>query len=164
LNPDHKFHKSMLPKKVYESDTASEYSSSGGAFLLKADSDDTSGLESGADDIDFKTKVCSCLSFCCNSKKTQGIGTVHQPHGLFGQQSYKEVCAEIATKSNYGGLADKSQYGIISAIIKSGDDLKQEQFASQMISKFKEIFDAHGLKIWLKPFNIIATCSDGGLI
>lgn len=33
-----------------------------------------------------------------------------------------------------------------------------------MISKFKEIFDSHNLKIWLKPFNIIATCSDGGLI
>lgn len=33
-----------------------------------------------------------------------------------------------------------------------------------MVSKFKDIFDAAGLKIWLKPFNIIATCSDGGLI
>lgn len=48
--------------------------------------------------------------------------------------------------------------------MKSGDDLKQEQFASQMISKFKDIFDQHGLKLWLKPFNIIATCEDGGLI
>ena len=44
------------------------------------------------------------------------------------------------------------------------DDLKQEQFASQMISKFKTIFDEHNLKLWLKPFNIIATCEDGGLI
>ena len=33
-----------------------------------------------------------------------------------------------------------------------------------MISKFKDIFDEHGLKLWLKPFNIIATCEDGGLI
>ena len=33
-----------------------------------------------------------------------------------------------------------------------------------MISKFKDIFDLHGLKLWLKPFNIIATCEDGGLI
>jgi hypothetical protein len=120
----------MLPKKVYESDTGNDNYSSGGVSLLKADSDDTSGLESGADDIDLKTKVCSCLTFCCNSKKSKGAGVAHKPHGLFGQQSYKEVCAEIAAKSNYGGLTDKSQYGIISAIIKSGDDLKQEQFAS----------------------------------
>jgi len=33
-----------------------------------------------------------------------------------------------------------------------------------MISKFKDIFDSRGLKLWLKPFNIIATCEDGGLI
>ena len=33
-----------------------------------------------------------------------------------------------------------------------------------MISKFKDIFDTHKLKLWLKPFNIIATCNDGGLI
>ena len=33
-----------------------------------------------------------------------------------------------------------------------------------MISKFKNIFDEHSLKLWLKPFNIIATCEDGGLI
>jgi phosphatidylinositol kinase/protein kinase (PI-3 family) len=33
-----------------------------------------------------------------------------------------------------------------------------------MISKFKDIFESHKLKLWLKPFNIIATCPDGGLI
>lgn len=27
-----------------------------------------------------------------------------------------------------------------------------------------DIFQAHKLKLWLKPFNIIATCNDGGLI
>ena len=33
-----------------------------------------------------------------------------------------------------------------------------------MMQKFKDIFDQHGLKLWLKPYNIIATCEDGGLI
>lgn len=33
-----------------------------------------------------------------------------------------------------------------------------------MISKFKDIFSGNGLKIWLKPFEIIATTSSGGLI
>ena len=51
-----------VPKKVYESDTGNDNYSSGGVSLLKADSDDTSGLESGADEIDMKTKVCSCLT------------------------------------------------------------------------------------------------------
>jgi phosphatidylinositol kinase/protein kinase (PI-3 family) len=33
-----------------------------------------------------------------------------------------------------------------------------------MILKFKDIFEMHKLKIWLKHFNIIATCNDGGLV
>jgi len=33
-----------------------------------------------------------------------------------------------------------------------------------MVSKFKDVFDSAGLKIYLKPFYIIATCEDGGLI
>ena len=89
---------------------------------------------------------------------------MQRPQGLFGQKSYSEVCLEIAEKDNFGGLSDRQNYGLISCIVKSGDDLKQEQFASQMISKFKDIFDLHGLKLWLRPFNIIATCEDGGLI
>ena len=78
--------------------------------------------------------------------------------------SYKEVCHKVAQESNYGGLTRRDNFGLISCIVKSGDDLKQEQFAAQMITKFKDIFDLHGLKLWLQPFNIIATCSDGGLL
>ena len=47
---------------------------------------------------------------------------------------------EIAENDEYGGLENKQNFGLISCIVKSGDDLKQEQFASQMISKFKDIF------------------------
>lgn len=55
-------------------------------------------------------------------------------------------------------------YGLISVIVKSPDNLTQEQFASQLISKFQTIFETHKLGLWLKPFNIIATCPTGGLI
>jgi hypothetical protein len=34
------------------------------------------------------------------------------------------VCQELAKKSNYGGIADQSRYGLISAIVKANDDLK----------------------------------------
>jgi len=33
---------------------------------------------------------------------------------------------EIAEADNFGGLANKQSYGLISCIVKSGDDLKQE--------------------------------------
>jgi phosphatidylinositol 4-kinase len=49
-------------------------------------------------------------------------------------------------------------------IVKSPDNLTQEQFASQLISKFQTVFETHRLKLWLTPFDIIATCPTGGLI
>jgi len=33
-----------------------------------------------------------------------------------------------------------------------------------MIFKFKDIFDQHKLRLWLRPFNIIATNRNGGLV
>ena len=80
--------------------------------------------------------------------------------GLLGKD-FAEVTKEIKEKSTY---KDVDNYGLISIIVKSGDDLRQEQFASQLISKFKNIFENHKLKLWLKPFNILATCPNGGLI
>lgn len=84
-----------------------------------------------------------------------------KPHGLFGEKSFKQVCLETQKKSAYG---QNKNYGLISVIVKSPDNLTQEQFASQLIQKFMCIFKMHKLKLWLKPFNIIATCPTGGLI
>jgi len=52
--------------------------------------------------------------------------TLNKPRGLFGHKSYKEACMEVAEKTNFGGLSDINQYGLISCIVKHGDDLKQE--------------------------------------
>lgn len=49
---------------------------------------------------------------------------LQKPHGLFGQKSFNEVCMEIAEKDSFGGLSNKPSFGLISCIVKSGDDLK----------------------------------------
>ena len=41
--------------------------------------------------------------------------------GLFGSKIYSEVCDEIKKKSNNGY---ELNYGLISLIVKSGDDLR----------------------------------------
>ena len=81
--------------------------------------------------------------------------------GLFGEKNFPQVCQETQKASDFGTIPN---YGLISVIVKSPDNLTQEQFASQLIHKFQSIFDTHSLKLWLKPFNIIATCPTGGLI
>lgn len=53
---------------------------------------------------------------------------------------------------------------LLRLIVKSGDDLRQEQFAMQLISQIDQIFKKKKLNIWLKPYEILATGSDCGLI
>lgn len=115
----------------------------------------------------FVSKLCQCLLMQnafgspISSKDIDESTPAMKPCGMFGEKTYSQVCEELRQKSCYKGVPGQ---GYISLIVKSGDDLRQEQFASQLISKFKDIFDSHKLKLWLKPFNIIATCNDGGLI
>ena len=53
---------------------------------------------------------------------------------------------------------------LIKLIVKQGCDLKQEQFATQLISQFDQIFKAAKLNIWLKPYEILCTGPNCGLV
>ena len=55
-------------------------------------------------------------------------------------------------------------FNIFKAIIKAGEDLKQEQFATQLISVFREIFSQNGVDCWLSSYEIISTGQDCGLV
>jgi len=65
--------------------------------------------------------------------KDDGVTQVKKPSGLFGEKSFNQVCRETQKESKYGKMPN---YGLISCIVKSPDNLTQEQFASQLISKF----------------------------
>mgnify|MGYP003468338165 CR=1 FL=1 len=49
-------------------------------------------------------------------------------------------------------------------MVQSGDDLRQEYMAMQLISLINEIFVKENIKIWMKPYSIIPYSSDSGLI
>ncbi len=55
---------------------------------------------------------------------------------------------------------------IVKVIVKSGDDLRQEQFAMQLISQMKQIFSLHGGadNLWLFTYEIISTGPNCGLV
>jgi len=48
--------------------------------------------------------------------------------------------------------------------VKTGDDLRQDQFAMQLINQCNQIFKLHKLKLWLKIYEIIATGEGCGLV
>lgn len=49
-------------------------------------------------------------------------------------------------------------------IIKTGDNLKQEQFAAQLINQFNQIFKDEKVKLKLRPYEILSLGPDSGLI
>jgi hypothetical protein len=113
----------FLPKKTYESDCQAD----SGTNVNLLESDTGSGSqESGNEEIKegFASKCCFCFKSQQKKELEKELRSLEKPTGLFGLKNYKEVCLELAQKSNYGNLVNKEKYGLISAIIKSGDDLK----------------------------------------
>lgn len=49
-------------------------------------------------------------------------------------------------------------------IVKSRDDLRQEQFAAQLIRQFDTIFRDAKLDLWMRPYDILAISPEAGLI
>lgn len=83
------------------------------------------------------------------------------PIGLFGRKKFEEVKTEIKNQSEHGHL---KQWDLISIIVKSGENIQQEKFASFLIQKFKDIFEESKVRCWLRPFTIVATSPIGGIV
>eukprot|EP01113_Clastostelium_recurvatum_P020977 TRINITY_DN2484_c0_g1_i1.p1 TRINITY_DN2484_c0_g1~~TRINITY_DN2484_c0_g1_i1.p1 ORF type:complete len:938 (+),score=182.94 TRINITY_DN2484_c0_g1_i1:1739-4552(+) len=60
--------------------------------------------------------------------------------------------------------AHAPNWRLVSVIVKTDDDLRQEQLAMQIITQFHLIFLKGGLPLYLRPYTVIATSSHGGFI
>lgn len=49
-------------------------------------------------------------------------------------------------------------------MVKANDDIRQEQFANQLIRTFDMIFKQKKVDLWLKPYDILATGQRCGLL
>jgi len=49
-------------------------------------------------------------------------------------------------------------------LVKNGEDLRQEQFASQLINEFYQIFKIEKVRCWLNTYEILATGNNVGII
>jgi phosphatidylinositol 4-kinase len=78
----------------------------------------------------------------------------------FGE-TFESQCERIRVKSPFGEL---KTWRLTQLIVKKGCDLRQEQFAMQLISQFDQIFKAAKLNIWLRPYEIVCTGPNCGLI
>lgn len=88
------------------------------------------------------------------SEMYQGVNS------FFGEKI--EVQTERLKKiSPFGGL---NTYKLFKIIVKSGEDLRQEQFATQLINEFYQIFKIEKVDCWVNPYEILATGNNVGII
>jgi len=59
---------------------------------------------------------------------------------------------------------ERPGWDLLSMIVKSNDDLRQEVCMVQLIELCQDIFAEAGLDLWLEPYGIISTTSSTGLI
>ncbi|KAG0192038.1 Phosphatidylinositol 4-kinase pik1alpha (PI4-kinase)(PtdIns-4-kinase) [Apophysomyces sp. BC1034] len=67
----------------------------------------------------------------------------------------------IRASSPYGHLPN---WRLLSVIVKTGADLRQEQFAIQLIREMQRIWQDTGVDVWVKYFRVLVTSDNSGLI
>lgn len=84
-----------------------------------------------------------------------------RPNNTIFIETSMEQDERVRRNSPFGGL---KTWRLIKLIVKSNDDVRQEQFAMQLISQIDQIFKIKKLRLWLRTYEILATGSRCGLI
>ncbi|CAD8133010.1 unnamed protein product [Paramecium pentaurelia] len=80
---------------------------------------------------------------------------------LLWEQSWEEKIKSYKKESRYQNFPS---FKIRPIIIKGGDDLRQEMFAIQMMKQFNKIFKESDLNLYLRPYQIIVTSANSGIV
>ncbi|SGY25305.1 BQ5605_C018g08600 [Microbotryum silenes-dioicae] len=83
------------------------------------------------------------------------------PSGAVFRESFADKTARIRAASPYGHLAN---WNVISVIVKTGADLRQEQFAIQLVKEFGRIWAEEKCPSWVCYFRILVTSEQSGLM
>lgn len=76
-------------------------------------------------------------------------------------ETVKEQEERIRSASPFGAL---KTWKLIHVIVKSGDDLRSEQFAMQLIETINLIFKRRKLKLSLTTYDILSTGENCGIV
>ena len=93
----------------------------------------------------------------------------HTPSGIINQDFFDKIFGETIEEKEKN-LKNKSIFGkiethkIFRCIFKTHEDLRQEQFATQLINEFYQIFKLENTGCWLNTYEIISTGNDSGLV
>ncbi|KZV80306.1 kinase-like protein [Exidia glandulosa HHB12029] len=83
------------------------------------------------------------------------------PSATVFRENFAGKKARIRAGSPYGHLAN---WDVVSVIVKTGADLRQEQLALILIQELDNIWKEEKCQCWLRPFKILITGGSSGLV
>ncbi|RXK37677.1 hypothetical protein M231_05089 [Tremella mesenterica] len=83
------------------------------------------------------------------------------PSAAVFRESWTAKKSRIRASSPWGHLAN---WDVISVIVKTGTDLRQEQLATQLIERFGKIWKEEKCDCWVRFFRILITGESSGLV
>ncbi|KAK4467941.1 hypothetical protein MN116_008547 [Schistosoma mekongi] len=83
------------------------------------------------------------------------------PSAAVLKEPWHVKCERIRATSPWGNLPG---WILTSAIVKVGDDLRQEQLAYQLVTVLKNIWSIEYVPLWLRPLTVVVISSDSGFI
>ena len=99
-----------------------------------------------------------------------GEGNMNQAQDPRYKELEKKILKYEASDEQEERLRKASPYGhfktwkLLRVIVKSGDDLRSEQFAMQLIETIDLIFKKRKLKLKLTPYEILSTGQNCGIV
>ncbi|XP_055687027.1 phosphatidylinositol 4-kinase beta [Lutzomyia longipalpis] len=107
---------------------------------------------------DVRTRHCANLN---NENAKPFSNDPEDPSAAALKEPWHEKEKLIRETSPYGHL---SNWRLLSAIVKCGDDLRQELMATQLLQMFKLIWQEEQVDLWVRPYKIVCLSNDSGLI
>ncbi|EEY61830.1 phosphatidylinositol kinase (PIK-J) [Phytophthora infestans T30-4] len=92
-----------------------------------------------------------------SESRNQAVG---EPLVIF-KERWAEKERRIQAISPYGKLPG---WRLLPVIVKSDDDLRQEQLALQLIHQFAKVFEEFQVPVFIRPYDVIAISATSGLV
>ncbi|KAK0402863.1 hypothetical protein QR680_016581 [Steinernema hermaphroditum] len=132
------------------------------ALDLSADSPQgTSEAQSGPKATTTAGEIRRRLSALVNRPRKQMLHNPEDPSASAMSEPWLEKQARIREHSPYG---NDPRWRLLPVIVKTGDDLRQELLAYQLLTALKEIWKEEKVPLILRPYKIVVCSDDSGMI
>lgn len=101
------------------------------------------------------------LTESLNTPKSTFTRDPEDPSAAALKEPWDQKVSRIRESSPYGHLPG---WRLLAAIVKCGDDLRQELMAYQFLVTLQSIWEQEHVPLWIRPYKILVTSAEAGLI